>query len=138
MTSHRLAVDESDLSDNGNSGYGGPLVTDGAVQLMLHNNAYETWSRDRFGTKLGSPQEGYRPGYRRQSRQRHLSQPMGVFHRGGSKSMDAAGVFAPSVVGSNFTYTFPVSNRIDPNAYDVRYSTDLNLHGPAFQPGNGP
>ena len=43
------------LSDNGNSGFGGPLLTGGAVQLMLHNNAYETWARDRFDTDVDDP-----------------------------------------------------------------------------------
>ena len=115
------------LSDNGNSGLGGTLVTGGTVQLLLHNNAYETWSRDRFGTDVDDP--GKEPTIwglvANPDNDTYLNQ-WEFFIGADPKSADASGVFAPSISGTNFMYTFRVSNDIDIHAYDVRYSTDLS------------
>jgi len=115
------------LSDNGNSGYGGTLATGGAVQLLLHNNAYETWSRDRFGTDVDDP--GKEPtiwGLVANPDNDTYPNQWEFFIGADPKSADASGVFLPSISGTNFIYTFRVSNDIDSNAYDVRYSTDLS------------
>ena len=114
------------LSDNGNSGLGGPLFAGGAVQLLLHNNAYETWARDRFGTDVDDP--GKEPTVwglvANPDSDTYLNQ-WEFFIGADPKSADATGAFVPSISGTNFIYTFRVSDDIDANAYDVRYSTDL-------------
>lgn len=115
------------LNDNGNTGYGGALLTGGAVQLMLHNNAYETWARDRFDTDVDDPSKQLTVwGVAANPDNDTYVNQWEFFTGANPESADAAGIFAPVVVGSNFTYTFPVSHRIDPNAYDVCYSTDLS------------
>jgi hypothetical protein len=115
------------LSDNGNSGFGGPLINVGAVQLLLHHNAYETWARDRFGTDVDDP--GKEPtvwGLHANPDNDTYPNQWEFFIGADPQNVEASGAFAPSISSSNFVYTFRVSNDIDPNAYDVRYSTDLS------------
>lgn len=114
------------LSDNGNTGLGGALATGGPVQLMLHNNAYETWARDRFGLDVDDPSK--EPTVwglvANPDNDTYLNQ-WEFFIGADPKSADVSGIIFPTISGSNFIYTFRVSNEIDLNAYDVRHSTDL-------------
>jgi Subtilase family len=114
------------LSDNGNTGLGGALVAGGSVQLMLHNNAYETWARDRFGQDVDNPSiESTVWGLVANPDNDTYPNQWEFFIGADPKSADTPGVIVQTISGSNFIYTLRVNNEIDSNAYDVRYSTDL-------------
>jgi len=114
------------LSDNGNSGFGGPLGTSGMLQLMLHHDTYDTWARDSFGADVDDAGKEPTVWGLDANPDGDLYVNQWEFFTGADpNAQDGTGIFVSGISGTNFTYTFPVSNRVDPNAYDVLYSADL-------------
>lgn len=114
------------ISDNGNTGYGGALQWSDTVTVLLHENRYQFWARDNFGSDVDDP--GKQPtvwGWDANPDNDRYTNKWEFIIGIDPNVADTTQWFNYARSGSNFTYSFPISLDIDSNAYDVGYTNDL-------------
>ncbi|MGJ8650700.1 MAG: S8 family serine peptidase [Opitutaceae bacterium] len=114
------------ISDNGNTGYGGALQWSDTVYVLLHENRYQFWSREQFGSDVDDPAKQTTVwGWDANPDNDRYTNQWEFFIGIDPNVADTTQWFNYALSGSNFTYSFPISLDIDSNAYDVEYTNDL-------------